>query len=162
MAENAQQEKPKGGGNGKLIGTALILLPAIAVLMPSCIVLMVMMVPTIVIYALDRTREKYFAITVGLLNVCGAMPAEVHLWQRGQTYDAAFDIVGDPFYWLMAYGAASVGWVIYLGLPPIFSHAAPDSRPPSVAPSRNASRNDASFGTSRLSGIGSHPRASKP
>ena len=122
MAENAQQEKPKGGGNGKLIGTALILLPAIAVLMPSCIVLMVMMAPTIVIYALDRTREKYFAITVGLLNVCGAMPAEVHLWQRGQTYDAAFDIVGDPFYWLMAYGAASVGWVIYLGLPPIFSH----------------------------------------
>lgn len=122
MAENAQQEKTKGGGNGKLIGTAAIMLPAIAVLMPSCIVILVMMVPTIVIYVIDQTREKYFAITVGLLNVCGAMPAEVHLWQRGQSYDAAFDIVSDPFYWLMAYGAAAVGWVIYLGLPPIFSH----------------------------------------
>ena len=122
MAERAQQEKPKGGGTGKLIVTGLIMLPAIAVLMASCIVLMVAMAPTIVVYAIDRTREKYFAITVGLLNVCGTIPAEVNLWQRGQTYDAAFDIVSDPFYWLMAYGAAAVGWVIYLGLPPVFGH----------------------------------------
>lgn len=122
MTEQAQQEKPKSGGNGKLIVTGVIMLPVVAVLMPSCIVLMVAMAPTIVAYAIDRTREKYLAITVGLLNVCGAIPAEANLWQRGQSYDAAFDIVNDPFYWLVAYGAAAVGWVIYLGLPPVFTH----------------------------------------
>lgn len=121
MTEHAQQDKAKPGA-GKLIATGLIMLPVVALLMPSCIVLTVEMVPTIVAYAVDRTRDKYLAITVGLLNICGALPAEVHLWQQGQTYAAAFRIVSDPFYWLTGYGAAAVGWAIYLGLPPVLTH----------------------------------------
>ncbi|MHA1152295.1 MAG: hypothetical protein ACTSQ7_06445 [Alphaproteobacteria bacterium] len=119
MAGTAQQGKTKGGGTGKLVMTGLLMLPVVAVLLPSCIVLTVNMVPTIVAYVVDRSREKYLAITVGLLNICGTLPALVGLWQRGQSYDAALDIAGNPFHWLMAYGAAGIGWLVYLGLPPI-------------------------------------------
>ncbi len=122
MAGQAQQEKAKGGGSGKPVMTILIMLPVVVVLLPSCIVLVVNMAPTIVAYMVDKSREKYLAITVGLLNICGTLPALAGLWQEGQSYDAAFDISASPFYWLMSYGAAAIGWVIYLGLPPILGH----------------------------------------
>ncbi len=120
-AAQAASTKPEQGGKGtgKLIVTGVLLLPVIAVLMPSCIVLAINMAPTIVAYFIDRTREKYLAVTVGLLNMCGTLPAEVELWSRGQTYNAAMDIVSNALFWLMAYGAAALGWVIYLMLPPI-------------------------------------------
>ena len=122
MAGQAQQEKAKGGGTGKLVMTGLLMLPVVAVLLPSCIVLAVNMVPTFVAYVIDKSREKYLAITVGLLNACGALPALVQLWLQGQSYDAALDISSDPLHWLMAYGAAAIGWVVYLGLPPVLEH----------------------------------------
>ena len=127
MARQVEQAEPTkskegGKGSGKLIVTGVLMLPVIAVLMPSCIVLAINMAPAIVAYAVDRTREKYLAVTVGLLNFCGTLPAEVALWQRGQTYDAAMDIAGDAFFWLVAYGAAALGWAIYLMLPPILGH----------------------------------------
>ncbi len=122
MAGQAGREKTKGGGSGKLVMTGLLMLPVIAVLLPSFIVLTVNMVPTIVAYVIDKSREKYLAITVGMLNICGTLPALVGLWQQGQSYDAALDIAGNPFHWLMAYGAAGIGWLVYLGLPPILGH----------------------------------------
>jgi hypothetical protein len=122
MAEQVRHEKAKGGGSGKLVMTGLLMLPVVVVLLPSCIVLTVNMVPTIVAYVIDKSREKYLAITVGLLNICGTLPALAGLWQQGQSYDAAFDIAANPLHWLMAYGAAAIGWAIYLGLPPILGH----------------------------------------
>ena len=89
MAGQARQEKAKGGGTGKLVMTGLLLLPVVAVLLPSCIVLTVNMVPTFVAYMVDKSHEKYLAITVGLLNACGALPALAELWMQGQSYDAA-------------------------------------------------------------------------
>ena len=122
MAGQAQQQKAKGGGTGKLVMTGLFMLPVIAVLLPSCIVLTVNMVPTFVAYVVDKSHEKYLAITVGLLNACGALPALAELWMQGQSYDAALDISSNPFHWLMAYGAAAIGWVVYLGLPSVLGH----------------------------------------
>ncbi len=127
MAGQDGQAKPAksgdgGKGNGKLIVTGVLMLPVIALLMPSCIVLEINISPSFVAYAIDRTREKYLAITVGLLNFCGTLPAEVALWQRGQTYNAAMDIASDAFFWLVAYGAAALGWAIYLMIPPILGH----------------------------------------
>ena len=122
MTGQAQQEKAKGGGTGKLVVTGLLMLPVLAVLLPSCIVLAVNMAPTIVAYVVDKSREKYLAITVGLLNTCGTLPALAELWQQGQSYDAALDISSNPFHWLMAYGAAAIGWTVYLALPPILGN----------------------------------------
>jgi hypothetical protein len=121
QAEQAAPAKPDKAdkGTGKLIVTGVLMLPVIAVLMPSCIVLAINMAPTMVAYVIDRTREKYLVVTVGLLNICGTLPAEAELWSRGQTYNTAMDIASDPFFWLMAYGAAAIGWAIYLALPPI-------------------------------------------
>jgi len=120
--QSAPEAKGKGKLSGRTIGTAVLLVPAIAVLMPSCILLGIGMAPTIVAYLVDRTREKYLSITVGLLNVCGVLPALVGLWSEGQSFSLALRLAGDPFTMVIAYGAAAVGWLIYLSLPLILGH----------------------------------------
>jgi len=98
------------------------MLPVLAVLMPSCIVLGIGMAPTVVAYIVDRTQDRYLTITVGLLNVCGTLPGLAKLWSRGQSYDNAMSIAVDPLSLLMAYSAAGVGWSIYLALPLVLGH----------------------------------------
>jgi hypothetical protein len=98
------------------------MLPVIAVLMPTCILLVLNLAPTIVAFAIDRSRERYQSITVGLLNLSGSLPALLRLWTDGQTYDVALRVAGDPFNMLISYGAAAVGWCIYLAMPMILAH----------------------------------------
>ena len=104
-----------------MITTVIFLLPVVAVLLPSCIVLAVGMLPSIVAYAVDRTGGKYLTITVALLNFCGALPGLSRLWQMGHAYGEAARVAADPLHWLTSYGAASLGWIIYLAIPPLLS-----------------------------------------
>jgi len=95
------------------------MIPVIAVLLPSCVVLLINMAPTAVAWMVDRARPRYLAITVGMLNFCGSLPAEFELWRHGQSYGIAFEVATNPYYWLIAYGAAAVGWMVYLALPAV-------------------------------------------
>ena len=122
MAQQARKGRGKGSGGSKNIMTIVLLIPVIAVLLPTCLILAVNMVPTVVAYFVDRTREKYLAITVGLLNLCGTLPAEAALWRSGQAYDVGMDIATDPYYWMLAYGSAGTGWAIYLMIPVILAN----------------------------------------
>lgn len=120
MAQKAAKAKARGqGGSGRTILTVVLMIPVVAVLLPTCVVLIINMAPTAVAWMVDRARPRYLAITVGMLNFCASLPAESDLWRHGQSYDAAFDIATDPYYWLIAYGAAAVGWMVYLGLPTV-------------------------------------------
>lgn len=120
MAQKAANAKTRSqGGAGRTILTVVLMIPVIAVLLPSCVVLLINMAPTVVAWMVDRARPRYLAITVGMLNFCGSLPAEFELWRHGQSYEAAFDIATDPFHWLTAYGAAAVGWMVYLALPAV-------------------------------------------
>ncbi len=122
MAQRAKAAKGRRNGGSKMILSAILLLPVIGVLLPTCVVLAINMAPTAAAYMIDRTREKYLAITVGLLNFCGTLPAEAKLWNHNQSYDVAFDIATDPFYWLLSYGSAGTGWLIYIVLPLILTN----------------------------------------
>ncbi|MFQ5775918.1 MAG: hypothetical protein ACE5GS_15460 [Kiloniellaceae bacterium] len=122
MANHARQAKPgksagKGGGNSRAVLTAILLLPVVAVLLPTCVVLLIGMAPTAVAYMVDRAREKHLAVTVGLINFCGTLPGVADLWREGQAYAAAERVATDALFWLTSYGAAAVGWLIYLALP---------------------------------------------
>ena len=122
MADQAGQDAAgkqarKGGGRGIL--TAILMLPVLAVLFPSCIVLMTGMAPSIVAYFVDRTTGKYLTITVALMNFCGTLPGLGDLWLEGQSIARAMTIAVDPFHWLAAYASAGAGWSIFLLVPPI-------------------------------------------
>ncbi|KKJ76313.1 hypothetical protein WH95_13955 [Kiloniella litopenaei] len=95
----------------------LIILVLAAVLMPSAILLAVLMVPSLVVYVIDRNPHRYFTVTISLPNFCGVLPPLMELWERGQTFDGAFSALSDPWNMMIAYGAAGLGWVLYLGTP---------------------------------------------
>ncbi len=121
VSQEQAQDQPRKARGGRSIVTGILLLPVIAVLFPSCMVLLAGMVPSIVAYMVDRTGGKYLSITVALLNFCGTLPGLTRLWQEGQAFDAGMYIAADPFHWLVSYGAAAGGWIIYLSVPLILS-----------------------------------------
>lgn len=105
----------RGGMTLPLIGLTLV---ALAVL-PTSIVLAVGMIPTLVAWIIDRDEEKYAPITVGVMNLCGVLPGLLALWNGGHTIAHALSRVSDPYTLLWAFGAASVGWAIHMGVPPL-------------------------------------------
>ncbi len=97
---------------------ALILIfPFAALLLPTTLVFTTMMAPTWVAYVTDRSKERHLALTVGFLNLSGTLPAIIDLWSMGQSHDAAMMLIGDVFVWVVAYGAAMVGWVLFAVMP---------------------------------------------
>lgn len=115
----AKGKKAKAGGPPfwmKILALTL-LFPFAAVLLPTTLLFFIMMAPTWVAYITDRSREKHLAITVGMLNFAGTLPAIVELWTRGQNHDTAMSMIGDVFVWMVAYGAAFSGWLIFAFMP---------------------------------------------
>ena len=117
----AKRGKARGRGTGTWakIAALVILFPFAAVLLPTTLVFFVMMAPTWVAYITDRSRDKNLAITVGMLNFAGTLPAIIDLWTRGQSHPTAMLLIGDVFVWVAAYGAAFAGWGIFAVMPTI-------------------------------------------
>ncbi len=78
------------------------------------------MVPTAVAYFIDKSEGKFATRTVGYMNLSGAAFVSMDMWSSGDhTLERAFSLLGDPFNWLVMFGAAGIGWIIYFMLPPV-------------------------------------------
>ena len=77
------------------------------------------MLPTLGAFVADRDPQKHLMVSVGLLNFCGSVYPMLTLWELGQTYEAMNLVIGDVYNWLVAYGAAGCGWLIYICMPSI-------------------------------------------
>lgn len=117
--QTVRRGSDRGRGAWQKLAVAVFLLPACAVLLPSAIVLAITMLPAFVALSVDRVPGRAFTVTVAMLNASGSMPAIIELWSRGHTLSAAQDVLGNPIFWMLAYLAAALGWLIFLMLPPI-------------------------------------------
>ena len=91
------------------------------VFLPTMLVLLISMLPTLAALAVDRTKERYLVMGIGALNFCACLPAIVILWTEGQSLTVAMSILGDVMLWLVPYGASAIGWLIYLSTQPIMA-----------------------------------------
>lgn len=87
--------------------------------LPSMMLVVVGMIPTMAAMLTDRRREKYATLCVGCMNFTGVLPFMVELWTRDHSYEHAFSIMASPFTWLVMFGAAAIGWAIYFVAPGI-------------------------------------------
>ncbi|MGO1118385.1 hypothetical protein ACTL6U_06765 [Rhodovibrionaceae bacterium A322] len=117
MAAKEKQQAVATSPWKKVVWILLISVLLLPVLLPTCLVLFVAMLPTLVAYIVDRHKDKYLASTVGFINFCGAVPAIATLWMTGHNMTTAQKILGDVFLWLVAYGAAGFGWLIFMMMP---------------------------------------------
>lgn len=118
-AARAAKARPRRPGLWAKMLALVILFPFAAVLLPTTLVFFMMMAPTWVAYITDRSRDKHLALTVGMLNFAGTLPAIIELWSRGQSHQMAMLLVGDVYVWAVAYGAAVAGWGIFGAMPSV-------------------------------------------
>lgn len=102
----------------KVIGGVIVVGVCVWVL-PTVLVLVIGMVPTIVAFFTDRRREKYAAFCVGAMNLLGVLPVALGMWTRDHSMDSAMRNVTNVFNWFLMYGAAAIGWGLYSVTPAI-------------------------------------------
>ncbi|OYQ32507.1 hypothetical protein CHU95_17100 [Niveispirillum lacus] len=109
-------KRPSGGGALLLL---VLLAPAGLMMMPTTVLLLAGLAPTFVAYLIDRDPEKSAALTVGAMNLCGVAPYVVRLWQQGHEMAVTLRMLADPATWLVMFGAAAIGWLMYFFIPQI-------------------------------------------
>lgn len=110
MARNKSQKKQKPKGWGLQILFIFALLAAV-LFMPTTILLVVGMLPTVVAALVDR-RGGARAMTVGSLNLCGCVPFLLDLWMTEHTTTVALGLIKNPSTIIVMYAAAGIGYMI--------------------------------------------------
>jgi len=105
------KKKAKSGGFKKQILSAAGLLMAI-VFLPTTFMLSIAMLPTLAAAFVDRSKRKSKAITVGAMNLSGAVPFLLDLWTKGHNFEQAIEIVTNPKAIVVMYAAAAIGYLI--------------------------------------------------
>jgi predicted transporter len=121
MSQPAADFTPRDpqGTATKVIGTVVVVGAAVWIL-PTILILVIGMFPTVAAFFADRRKEKYAAFTVGLMNLCGVLPFALNMWVvGGANMNTATAQIGNVFNWLIMYGAAAMGWGIYYVTPGI-------------------------------------------
>ena len=119
-AAGRPQAPPKQRSSmGMIVLFILLVVPALALFLPTTVVFLLGMAPTLVAFISDRDPQHYAAVTVGPLNFCGVLPMEMNLWRDGHTLDLAWAALADPFNWVLMYGLAGLGWLIYFSVPSV-------------------------------------------
>ena len=118
-ARGAKPRRRRAARRGHAV-TALAMLAALllaATELPLSILLLAGLVPTMVAALVDRYRARYLTRAVGFMNLAGVTPLVMQLWGEGHSMTGVANILARPVNWLTMYGAASIGWVLFLGMP---------------------------------------------
>ena len=102
--------KVSGGAKVSVFMIGLVILGA--VFMPSAVLLIIGMMPTIAAMFADPKRARTRVVTVGALNLAGCVPFLFKLWSQGHEFDTALNIATDPQAVIVMYAAAGAGYMI--------------------------------------------------
>lgn len=81
------------------------------------ILLLIGLLPTIVMYFVERGRTPYLTFCIGSMNVMGMIPIICVLIQKGGSFSDALSLMVTPKTWLIMYGGAAIGLSIYAMTP---------------------------------------------
>jgi hypothetical protein len=108
MAKKSKQ--PKAGFKAQIF--IVLSLVMAAVFLPSSVLLLIGMMPTIAAALVDRSKRKTRAVTVGAMNLAGCTPFLLDLWHQGHSFEKSIDIIMDATAIIVMYSAATVGYLI--------------------------------------------------
>ncbi len=119
MAKKAKTTLPrrKSAFGFKTIIYMFVFFGILIAALPTATVLAVGLVPTIVALIVDLTPGRYLTRCVVGLNIAGISPFMHKLWTGGNDMMTAVGIVTDAVAWLVIYGAAAMGWLLFMGFP---------------------------------------------
>jgi len=114
-----KKDAHKGRKKGKLgfIIIGLTFGASLLFIMPTFVLVMVGMIPTIVSLLTDDDEERSTTICIGALNSVGVMPFVIDLWMKGQTIQSVLTIMMQSTTWVVILGAAGIGKLIVFAVP---------------------------------------------
>lgn len=126
MADKAPARRPVPGKAPdkkatKSLPIWLSVLAALVVVisLPTVVVLFFGMLPSLVSYVTDRTKDKFASFCIGGMNFAGVFPYLMDLWMGDHSLGAARDILTDVFKLGIMYSAAAFGWLMFTFIPPV-------------------------------------------
>jgi hypothetical protein len=87
------------------------------IVLPTTIVVAFGLAPSFAALVVDERRPRYLFRTVLGMNTAALLPYVERLWTGSNDLSAAFAIVGDLYAWLAIYGAAGIGWLVFMCAP---------------------------------------------
>lgn len=127
MAENSTKKgatSPTGSRKSSPMGLGVLVLVVILTFMflPTFIFLTVSLMPTLVALVVDRTPQRYGAITVGGLNFSGCFPWLIDLWLHDHTVTYVLTLLTNVWALFVIFGCASLGWILSSTAPSLASN----------------------------------------
>ena len=116
-------QQPQGGKRrigSNITWVIVVAVTLFVIALPTMILLLFGMLPSMVALIIDRTKGKSAAFTVGAVNFIGVFPYIMDLWKGGNTLDQALGML-DIFTMLMMYSAAAMGWLLFMSAPAVIS-----------------------------------------
>lgn len=121
-ARRPGRRAPSGGARG---GSAILTLSVIGLTvlaltaLPLCLLIVAGALPTAVAILVDRHPRHYLARTVGAMNFAGVIPGALKMWEVGISFASLQQVLASPYQWLVMYGAAGLGWLLFFSVPPV-------------------------------------------
>lgn len=98
---------------------AVVLVLVTAFTPATLVILLVGMLPTLVAAIASRMPGHHAVVTIGSINFIGVFPFVLRLWMSGNAVHDAAAVATDLVNLVLMYGAAALGWVVYLAMPPL-------------------------------------------
>ena len=106
--EAATASPKKGKGKLGFILFMVIFGAAFPFMMPTMLIAVVGMIPTLIALFTDMDQDKSSTSSVGFMNAAGVTPFVIDLWLKGQSIDNAFQILREPANLVVMYCAAAM------------------------------------------------------
>ena len=119
----SQHQQPQGGKKrigGNMTWVLVVAVTLFVIALPTMVLLLFGMLPSMVALIIDRSKGKSAAFTVGAVNFIGVFPYIMDLWKGGNTLDQALEML-DIFTMLVMYSAAAMGWLLFMSAPAVIS-----------------------------------------
>ncbi|WP_374373189.1 hypothetical protein [Dongia sp.] len=94
------------------------------VFLPTTVVVLAALTPTFVARIVDTSPGRRLTVTVGAMNLVGALYFVHRIWATGHSVSDIGPTLGDTFGWLCALVGAAAGWVIFGAMPAIVGRIA--------------------------------------
>lgn len=117
----AQAPVPPGRAMRKAMWILLCLVALLVISLPTVLLLLFGMLPTIVAWVIDRSQQKYATFCVCGMNFSGVFPFLSDVWFKDHSTDAAVRILTNVFDLMVIYGAAAFGWMMFIAVPPVIT-----------------------------------------
>jgi len=91
------------------------------IFLPTTVMLMVGMLPTIVLALIDNTKGRVKTMTVGAMNLAGCTPFIIEMWMTSHTMQTSIDFITTPRTIVVIYFSAAIGYMIDWALTGIVS-----------------------------------------